>query len=173
MPNVLNFPCCKLLCIKLTALLTPRWMSWRVVAGKPCRSLLYSTSLAGEETSGAHASVSHAAAFVAVGANEPTGTSRRGPEVGLQRGVGVIDHGTQTVDVGAGQRSADALLHNIETVIHHAGGQLTFLVGIHGNSLRQKTRLNMISYTSIVKILTKSKIIKTFYTRMLGNRCFV
>lgn len=55
MPSVLNFPCCRLLCIKLTALLTPRWMSWRVVAGKPCRSLLNSTSLAGEETGSVHA----------------------------------------------------------------------------------------------------------------------
>lgn len=49
MPSVLNLPCCKLLCIRLTALLTPRWMSWSVVAGKPCRSLLYSTSLTGKE----------------------------------------------------------------------------------------------------------------------------
>lgn len=49
MPSVLNFPCCKLLCIRLTALLTPRWMSWSVVAGKPCRSLLYNTSLTGGE----------------------------------------------------------------------------------------------------------------------------
>lgn len=102
MPSVLNFPCCRLLCIKLTALLTPRWMSCRVVAGKPCRSLLYSTSLLGEGTSSVHASVSHEIAFIVVGMNQPTGTSMRAPEVGLQRRVSVIDHGTEAVDVGAG-----------------------------------------------------------------------
>lgn len=49
MPSVLNLPCWKLFCIRLTALLTPRCMSWSVVAGKPCRSLLYSTSLTVKE----------------------------------------------------------------------------------------------------------------------------
>lgn len=102
MPSVLNFPCCKLLCIKLTALLTPRWMSWRVVAGKPCRSLLNSTSLAGEETTGVHASMSHENAFIVAGVNKWTGRSTWAPEVGLQRDVSVVDHGTETVDVGAG-----------------------------------------------------------------------
>lgn len=49
-----------------------------------------------------HASVSHEIAFIVVGMNQPTGTSMRAPEVGLQRRVSVIDHGTEAVDVGAG-----------------------------------------------------------------------
>lgn len=65
----------------------------------------------------------------------------RAPEIRLQHRVGVIDHGTEAVDVGAGQSSADALLHNIEAVIHHAGGQLTLFVRIHGNSLRRKIQV--------------------------------
>lgn len=102
MPRLLNFPCCKLLCIKLTALLTPRWMSWRVVAGKPCRSLLNSTSLAGGETTSVHASMSHDNAFIVAGMNKSAAGWTRAPEVGLQRDVSVVDHGTEAVDVGAG-----------------------------------------------------------------------
>lgn len=52
----------------------------------------------------------------------------------------MIDHGAETVDVGAGQSSADALLHDVETVVHHAGGQLPFFVGIHSNSLKQEKK---------------------------------
>lgn len=65
----------------------------------------------------------------------------RAPEVRLQHRVGVIDHGTEAVDVGAGQSSADALLHNVEAVVHHAGGQLTLFVCIHGNSLRREVQV--------------------------------
>ena len=39
MPLVSNLPCCRLLCMMFTALVTPRWMSCKVVAGKPIRSL--------------------------------------------------------------------------------------------------------------------------------------
>lgn len=49
-----------------------------------------------------HASVSHEIASIVVGMNQPTGTSTPAPEVGLQRRVSVIDHGTEAVDVGAG-----------------------------------------------------------------------
>lgn len=31
--------------MRLTALVTPRWMSWKVVAGKPILNLLHRTSL--------------------------------------------------------------------------------------------------------------------------------
>lgn len=64
----------------------------------------------------------------------------------------MIDHGTQAVDVGAGQSSADALLHNIEAVVHHAGGQLTLFVCIHGNSLKKKNsgHLNLTDYVANV-----------------------
>lgn len=48
MPFVSNFPCWRLLCMMLTALVTPRWMSCKVVAGKPIRSLLHRTSLGAE-----------------------------------------------------------------------------------------------------------------------------
>lgn len=140
MPRLLNFPCCKLLCIRLTALLTPRWMSCRVVAGKPCRSLLNSTSLPGQETTSVHASMSHES----TGTDELSGQCTWAPEVGLQSDVSVVDHGTEAVDVGAGQSSADALLHNIETVVHHTGGQLAFFAGIHGNSLKHKIRLDVV-----------------------------
>lgn len=47
MPFVSNLPCWRLLCMMFTALVTPRWMSWKVVAGKPIRSLLHRTSLWG------------------------------------------------------------------------------------------------------------------------------
>lgn len=47
MPFVSNLPCWRLLCMMFTALVTPRWMSWKVVAGKPIRSLLHRTSLRG------------------------------------------------------------------------------------------------------------------------------
>lgn len=59
----------------------------------------------------------------------------------------MIDHGAEAVDVGAGQSSADALLHDVEAVVHHAGGQLTLFKGVHGNGLEQKIRLNVISYS--------------------------
>lgn len=49
MPFVSNLPCWRLLCMMFTALVTPRWISWRVVAGKPIRSLLHRTSLGGEQ----------------------------------------------------------------------------------------------------------------------------
>lgn len=49
----------------------------------------------------------------------------------------MVDHGAQAVDAGAGQSSTDALLHDVETVVHHAGGQLTLFIGIHGNGLRK------------------------------------
>lgn len=48
MPLVSNLPCCRLLCMMFTALVTPLWKSWKVVAGKPCFSLLYRTSLRGK-----------------------------------------------------------------------------------------------------------------------------
>lgn len=62
------------------------------------------------------------------------------PEVRLQGRVGVVDHGAQTVDAGAGQSATDALLHDVETVVHHAGGQLTSFVGVHCNSLKRDVR---------------------------------
>lgn len=49
MPLVSNLPCWRLLCMMFTALVTPRWMSCKVVAGKPIRSLLHRTSLGAEE----------------------------------------------------------------------------------------------------------------------------
>ena len=75
------------------------------------------------------------------------------PEVGLQRRGGVVDHGAQAVDVGAGQRAADALLHDVEAVVRHAGRQLALLVRVHGNGLKtgvivrnQKTSLGRRSH---------------------------
>lgn len=53
----------------------------------------------------------------------------------------MIDHGAEAVDVGAGQSSADALLHDVEAVVHHAGGQLTLFKGVHGNGLEQKNQV--------------------------------
>lgn len=47
----------------------------------------------------------------------------------------MVDHCAKAVDAGAGQSSADALLHDVETIIHHAGCQLTFLICVHCNSL--------------------------------------
>lgn len=135
MPRVLNLPCCKLLCIRLTALLTPRWMSWSVVAGKPCRSLLYSTSLTGARThtrKEAQASDERQWSYKCI----KRGRRRRAPEVWLQHRVGVVDHGTEAVDVGARQSSTDALFHNVETIINHAAGQLTLFICIHGNGLK-------------------------------------
>lgn len=52
----------------------------------------------------------------------------------------MVDHGAQAVNAGAGQGSADALLHDVETVIHHAGGQLTLLIRVHGNGLQSGKR---------------------------------
>ena len=127
---VLNLPCCRLLCTRLTALLTPRWMSCRVVAGKPWRSLVYSTSLVGGDTRERGCYLTH---FLGL---QHSGEIRAAaPEVPLQCGRGMVNHGTKTVDAGAGQSSADALLHNVETVIHHAGCQLTLLIRIHSNGL--------------------------------------
>lgn len=58
------------------------------------------------------------------------------PEVGLQLGGGVVDHGTEAVYAGAGQSPPDALLHDVKHVVHHAGGQLPLLVAVHGHSLQ-------------------------------------
>lgn len=60
------------------------------------------------------------------------------PEVRLQLGGGVVDHGTETVYAGAGQSTPNALLHYIKYIIHHAGGELALLVAVHGNSLQRK-----------------------------------
>lgn len=60
------------------------------------------------------------------------------PEVRLQLGGGVVDHGTETVYAGAGQSTPNALLHYIKHVIHHAGGELALLIAVHGNSLQRK-----------------------------------
>lgn len=103
--------------------------------------------------------MSHDGAFAVAGTNEPTGA----PEVGLQRRVSVVDHGAEAVGVGAGQSSADALLHDVETVVHHTGGQLTLFEGVHGNSLKQKIRLNIISYSLNVENSTNSKIMDILY----------
>lgn len=67
--------------------------------------------------------------------NEPAVFSL--PEVRLQLGGGVVDHGTETVDAGAGQSTPNALLYYIKHVIHHAGGELALLVAVHGNSLQR------------------------------------
>lgn len=75
----------------------------------------------------------------------------------------MIDHGAEAVDVGAGQSSADALLHDVEAVIHHAGGQLTLLKGVHGNRLKQKIRFNIISCSLNVENRTNSKIMDILY----------
>lgn len=54
----------------------------------------------------------------------------------------MVDHGAEAVDVGAGQCSADALFNDVETVVHHAAGQLSLLVSIHGNSLKKVRVIN-------------------------------
>ena len=64
------------------------------------------------------------------------------PEVGLQFRGGKVDHGTETVDAGAGQSPPNALLNDVEDVVHHAGRQLALFIGVQGHSLpkRQSTR---------------------------------
>lgn len=74
----------------------------------------------------------------------PPGNERAAstPEVGLQFCGGEVDHGTETVDAGAGQSPPNALLDNVEDVVHHAGCQLALLIAVQGHSLpkRQSTR---------------------------------
>lgn len=55
----------------------------------------------------------------------------------------MVDHGTQAVNAGAGQSSADALLNNVEAVVHHAGRQLSLFVRVHSDSLQSKNMLNL------------------------------
>lgn len=51
------------------------------------------------------------------------GGSRAGqPEVRFQLRGGEVDHGTQTVDAGTGQGPPNALLDDVEDIVHHAGG---------------------------------------------------
>lgn len=57
------------------------------------------------------------------------------PEVRLQLCGGEVDHGTETVDAGTGQSSSNALLDDVEDIVHHAGGQLALLTGIQSHSL--------------------------------------
>lgn len=60
------------------------------------------------------------------------------PEVRLQLCGGEVDHGAEAVDAGARQGPADALLNNVEDVIHHAGCQLALLIGVQRHSLPQR-----------------------------------
>lgn len=62
------------------------------------------------------------------------------PEIRLQFCDGMVDHCTKTVDAGAGEGPPNAFLHNVEDIIHHAGGQLTLLTSVHRNSLPEKPR---------------------------------
>lgn len=64
------------------------------------------------------------------------------PEVSLQLSGGKVDHGTETVDVRAGQSSPNALFNNVEDIIHHAGGQLALLIGIQSHSLKKDKALS-------------------------------
>lgn len=49
-----------------------------------------------------HTAMSHGKACIVDGMDKAAGRSAGAPEVGLQRDVSVVDHGTETVDVGAG-----------------------------------------------------------------------